>query len=66
MVKNRCANDIFSYCAGEPKETTKTEEWNVTPDVSNRNIRTKTIRACKLDKETCGYHTTIMDIVYPG
>jgi len=53
---NRCLNDKMSYCSGEPKVVRKEENWNVTPDQSNKftGVRLNTTTRCKLDKATCG------------
>ena len=66
---NRCLNDIFSYCTGEPKATNRTEDYNVCgqPDpkkIGKGNQRTtgdgryiieeRTFLACKLNIASCG------------
>ena len=59
----RCANDLFTYCSGEPKSSFKTAEVSVRPSCENKNtgIEKKTIPCCELDLATCGKHQTILE-----
>jgi len=66
---NRCLNDIFSYCAGEPEATTRTEDYIVCGQpnpkaIEKGNQRTtsdgkyiigeRTSPMCKLNSASCG------------
>ena len=58
-MPNRCRRNVYAYCSGEPKVTTKTQEWSVTPGPDNKNTgkRTESLPWCKLDPISCGKYT---------
>ena len=57
---NRCLNDLFCYCSGEPKSSPREEEWNVSPHTRNNQTGKEihTVPACKLSLKTCGNYKT--------
>ena len=61
MSGNRCLNDVFTYCTGEPKRCTKEVETVVVPSTKNKNTgrRLDTIPYCELNQSNCRKNKTL-------
>ena len=55
---NRCLNDIFGYCSGEPHFTTREETYPVYHLVGTTETMLRTITRCKNDHLTCSQYLT--------
>ena len=55
---NRCFNDIFGYCSGEPEGETTTVKRQYL-DMGGKLVDAPiTISTCNLDPKTCGFYRT--------
>jgi len=57
-MENYCLNDRFAYCKGQPRKSSKEEEWIVTPDKNTYpdGIMKKSVPCCGLDLNNCGLY----------
>lgn len=51
---NRCLNDLFGYCRGEPRRITAQETKQYLGLGNRFHFVTETITHCEKDKNSCG------------
>jgi len=63
MTKNRCLNDIFGYCSGEPERQTDLQIVTYT-SFGYKNIeKEEGVTTCTRDSRTCPFHYTWSQIM---
>jgi len=59
---NRCLNDIFGYCGGQPEPITIHDSDTFLDLAGQRQTHTYIITSCKLATGTCGHYLAQVDL----